>query len=365
MQKQFPTLYKKASTGAIWSWRIFVTDSTIHEQWGIDGGAQQTTTDLIKEGKNQGRSNATTPQEQAVAEAKSKWEKKVKSGYVESKKDAEKGKNELGGYPPMLAKSAADIHEKYLTFPCYIQPKLDGLRCVSTLDGQYSRTRKPLNFPHIQKEIDRIRKEYPELAQAEFDGEIYLHKMSDNFQDLMSIARKENHPQQHILEYHVYDIIDDSKSFTDRYVKPFSKLKLSGPVKVVPTFLCKNQEEVDALEQRFIEEGYEGAMRRTDAPYEFKRSANLLKIKRFEDSEFEVLGIEEGRGKLAGHAGALKFKTKKGIDFNAKPAMPDSMLKQIFENPKKYMGLQATIKYQGVSNDGVPRFPVVKDFRED
>jgi DNA ligase-1 len=238
-------------------------------------------------------------EEQAVAEAKSKWEKKVKSGYVESKKDAEKGKNELGGYPPMLAKSAADIHEKYLTFPCYIQPKLDGLRCVSTLDGQYSRTRKPLNFPHIQKEIDRIRKEYPELAQAEFDGEIYLHKMSDNFQDLMSIARKENHPQQHILEYHVYDIIDDSKSFTDRYVKPFSKLKLSGPVKVVPTFLCKNQEEVDALEQRFIEEGYEGAMRRTDAPYEFKRSANLLKIKRFEDSEFEVLGIEEGRGKLA------------------------------------------------------------------
>jgi DNA ligase-1 len=125
--------------------------------------------------------------------------------------------------------------------------------------------------------------------------------------------------------------------------------------------VCYDQEQVDAAEQRFVEEGYEGAMRRADLPYEFKRSFNLLKIKRFEDSEFEILDIIEGRGKLTGHAGSLKFHTAEGREFYAKPALPDTMLREIFERPDDYLHRQATVKYQGKSNDGIPRFPVVKD----
>lgn len=355
------TLYKKSATGALWQWRTWSNGATKYEEWGQCGGKLQTSEDTVREGKNLGKANATTPETQAHAELVSAWEHKIKSGYVESREDALAGKTALGGYAPMLAKSAADVHSKYLTFPCYVQPKFDGMRCQSPLDGLYSRTRKPLNFPHIAAEIARIRQTYRWLANAEFDGELYLHKFSANFQDLMSICRKENHPQQHIIEYWVYDIIDPARNFSDRY-GAFAQIDdLTGPVKVVPTILCENQEQVDAAEQRFVEEGYEGAMRRSDAPYEFKRSANLLKIKRFQDEEFEIIDIIEGRGKLTGHAGSLKFATAEGKEFFAKPALPDLMLHEIFNRPNDLLHRQATVKYQGKSNDGIPRFPVVKD----
>lgn len=358
---KFSKLYKVSSTGALWEWSIEVEGSNITERWGVVGGKIQATTNIIREGKNLGRSNATTPETQALAEASSAWQHKVDRGYVPSQDDAMAGVNELGGVPPMLAKSFSDIHPKYIRFPAFVQPKLDGMRCVSALDGQFSRSRKPLNFPHIAEEIERLRQAHPELSNAEFDGELYLHRLSDNFQKLMSICRKENHPEQHLIEYWVYDIIDPNKPFSERF-SFFESLELTGCVKVVPTVVCYNQADVDNAEARFVNEGYEGAMFRVDEPYEFKRSANLLKIKQFQDEEFEVKGILEGRGKLMGHAGALLFEAD-GKEFSAKPAMPDSVLREIFLDPDRYIGVQATVKYQGKSADGIPRFPVVKDFR--
>lgn len=216
------TLYKKSATGALWTWRTWSNDATKYEEWGQEGGKLQRSEDTVREGKNLGKANATTPETQARAEIVSAWEHKIKAGYVESRDDALAGKTALGGYAPMLAKSVDDIHPKYLTFPCYVQPKFDGMRCQAPLDGLYSRTRKPLKFPHIEAEVARIRKEYRWLANAEFDGELYLHRFaaSDHakriaaeraaeaggsadpdlayaaqlqvgFQDLMSICRKE------------------------------------------------------------------------------------------------------------------------------------------------------------------------------
>ena len=83
MTKTFPTLFKKTSTGADQCWSIEVVGNTIISRWGQVGGAQQSTTDTIAEGKNGGRANATTPEAQAVLEAQSQWEKKLKRGYVQ------------------------------------------------------------------------------------------------------------------------------------------------------------------------------------------------------------------------------------------------------------------------------------------
>lgn len=357
----FPTLFKRGATGAVWQWSITVNGPTKVEEWGIVGGAMQRTFDTVMSGKNLGKVNATTPETQAEAEARSAWEHKIKSGYVDSYSRAEAGESDLGGYPPMLAKVAEEAHPKYLTFPCYVQPKLDGMRCQATHTGLYSRTRKALQFPHIEAALAVLALDNPEFAHLEFDGELYLHRYADNFQELMSICRKANHPRQHTIEYWIYDIIDPVRPFSERS-QILQDLKVAGhPIVIVPTVLCHNQADVDAAEARFVEEGYEGAMRRSDTPYEFKRSFNLLKIKRFQDSEFTILDVIEGRGKLAGHAGALKFETQGGEYFYAKPAMPDSTLRHIFVHPGEFIGRQATVKYQGVSADGIPRFPVVKD----
>ena len=79
----FSTLYKKTNTGAIQSWTVSVDDTRIITYHGQHMGKLQKTEDTIKEGKNAGRANATTAQEQANAEAKAKWEKQKKKGYVE------------------------------------------------------------------------------------------------------------------------------------------------------------------------------------------------------------------------------------------------------------------------------------------
>lgn len=122
-----PTLYKRTSTGAIQQWTIAVDDATITTTYGQVGGAMQTTTDVITDGKNIGRSNATTPQQQAHAEAAAQHEKKRKAGYVVDLATAQRGDVDTtvieGGVLPMLAKVWEDRADK-VTFPVAVQPKL-------------------------------------------------------------------------------------------------------------------------------------------------------------------------------------------------------------------------------------------------
>src|ERR1700677_1554291 len=134
-----PPLFKKTSTGAIQKWEIGVDDTTIITWWGQIDGATQETRDLITEGKNAGRSNETTVTQQAVAEAKAKWEKQLKKGYVKTAEDAEAGTvDEIieGGIVPMLA-FPFDKQGHKLKYPLYGNPKLDGTRCIAMVkDGK-------------------------------------------------------------------------------------------------------------------------------------------------------------------------------------------------------------------------------------
>ena len=95
------------------------------------------------------------------------------------------------------------------------------------------------------------------------------------------------------------------------------------------------------------------------------RSYDLLKIKEFIDEEFPVIGVEEGRGKLLGHA-IFVCKTKDGVEFRAKLKGKQEDLKKYFERPDLAINRQLTVKHQGYTNSNrVPRFPVAMRFRED
>lgn len=423
---KLPTLYKKTSTGAIQFWEIedvpqhtSCGDASIivtrYGQLGTD--SPQTTQDLIGEGKNVGKKNATTAVQQAALEAQAKWEKQKKKGYVDSLEGAQADElDDLieGGIVPMLAHSYVDViydmrpgHEldppqyirtkesKKIKFPALMQPKLDGIRCTANLkNGKctlWTRTRKPItSMPHINRAIENG---FPSLlanVELVLDGELYNHSLkksatvqeveieegtisrsaSDvNFEKIVSLVRQEEPGEGHeVIQYHVYDIPNDKvfsqRATAIRYIK--SNWFPNGELQKVDTVQVNSDEEAMAMFEQWRKEGYEGAMiRNMDSKYVNKRSYDLQKLKEFNDAEFEIIGIEEGRGKLTGHVGSFVCRTGDGKEFLAKMSGDTDLLKDYFEDHSLWKGKQLTVRYQGLTGaNGVPRFPIGIAFRD-
>lgn len=382
-----PTLYKKTSTGAIQFWTIESRPVvrkhgdgsfealpglivTTYGQVGTE--SPQVTEDVIKAGKNVGRKNETSATEQAQTEAKAKWEKQLKKGYVESIDAAQAGEVDAlieGGIVPMLAQSFAK-HGHKIVFPCYAQPKLDGIRCIAILrDGKcnlWSRTRKLITgVPHISSAIEKAFNE-----DVILDGELYRHEFKSQFEKIVSFVRQEvPAPGHEVVQYHVYDLPSEepfSKRATKlRYVK--SSWFPNNEVVKVETMSVADDSQAAELFEMWQAQGYEGAMlRNSDGLYVNKRSMDLQKMKEFDDAEFEIIGAEEGRGKLAGHIGAFICRDSEGRQFLAKMAGDTARLGDYFRNSESYMGKLLTVQYQGLTGaNGVPRFPVGLRIRDE
>ena len=366
-----PTLYKKTSTGAIQKWTIDVEPTPngiygrICTEYGQVGGVMQRTYDILQAGKNEGRKNATTALQQAEAEAKAKWEKQKKKGYVETVAMAKDGELDAlieGGIVPMLAHGYKD-HAHKIKYPAYVQPKLDGIRCIAILKGGkctlWSRTRKPITgVPHIARAIEAAFSE-----DIVLDGELYHHDFKANFEKIVSFVRQETPSKGHeVVQYHVYDLPFD-EVFSQRATK-LRYMKNSwfpkGEIVKVETVQVADEAEAMTYFEQWRKEGYEGAMiRNAEGKYVNKRSYDLLKVKEFDDAEFEIIGIEEGRGKLSGHVGAFKLKNSGGQEFLAKMAGDTARLRDYFKDHSLWQGKKLTVKYQGLTGaNGVPRFPV-------
>lgn len=376
----FPTLYKKTNTGALQFWTISVYEDSDHsiayiietEYGQVGTDSPQTTFDHIYEGKNVGKANETSVKEQAEAEAKAKHEKQRKKGYVDSLEAAQNGElDDLieGGIVPMLAHTF-EKQGKKIKYPCYVQPKLDGIRCIAILkDGVctlWSRTRKPVNsLPHIIEEIENNFKE-----DIILDGELYSEEFKDNFEHIVHLVRQlEPDPRHMDVQYHIYDTVND-KSFDQRTLK--LNKKFASPtspnfkyLRLVETNMVEDESQVPDFYNDFKSEGFEGAMLRNAASlYVNKRSSDLIKVKSMQDEEFEIVGIEEGRGKLSGHVGAFVCKMDEGMEFKAKMSGSTEKLKEYFEDHKLWRGKLLTVQFQDLTSYGIPRFPVGLRIRE-
>lgn len=385
--KKFPRLFKRTNTGALQYWDIFVQEKdggaltaltgnkvgeivTIYGQLGTT--SPQRTSDTVAEGKNLGKVNATTAFQQASKEAQSKWEKQKKKGYVETEEAARAQEVDsdlvAGGLFPMLAQSFAK-HAKKIAWPCYVQPKFDGHRCIAIVSGGkatlWSRTRKPItSAPHIIAELEA------NFTDIILDGELYNHKFHNNFEELASLIRQEVPAEGHEqIQYHVYDMVSD-KTFAERNDELFAALSQVDMNILVPvqTAMAADETEVTALFTQLRAAGYEGVMLRNGAGLyaQNKRSYDLQKVKEFEDAEFQIAGVEEGRGRLAGHVGAFLCLTKDGQEFKAKMSGALDNLKKLFENESLWKGKLLTVQFQGLTGaNGVPRFPVGLRIREE
>ena len=356
-----PKLFKKTATGATQEWQIFFENGEYYTVSGQTDGKKITNTPTRCKGKNVGKKNETTADAQAEFEARAKWQKKRDEGYIDDV-DALDGAMPLR-YDPMLAKDYSDYADK-LEFPVYNQPKLDGLRCVVTRQGVYSRQWKPFaTLQHIRDALQPTFDKYPELLAV--DGEMYSHKLKDKFEEIVSIVKQPKASAADIekckksIQYHVYDIVTKGNIDFKQRRADYNYLvtEINSPYITAVTTLCAgNQEELDKAYQEYMSEGYEGQMIRTwNSLYQHKRTKDLLKRKDFHENEYEIVGYKEGKGSREGCI-ILRLAMSDGKEFDSVPVGGIEYQKRLWARRLDILGMQATVKYQNLSSDGIPRF---------
>jgi DNA ligase-1 len=356
-------LYKRDSKGKIRIWTVEVGYNNegvagIRSISGLVNGEKVTSVWNMSRAKNVGRANATTAKGQAEFEAQAQWTKKADKEYFAKKKDVDS--YEL--FKPMLAHDFT----KTPVESGYTQPKLDGIRCVVDKNGMHTRGGKPINScPHIWESVKHIIKANPNIV---LDGELYNHKLKADFQKIISLVRKVKcRPEEiaesaELVEYHIYDMFDrndEDMVFTDRS-QWLADNVAGNKIVLVKTTKCKDIAKIDKMYGKYTEAGFEGQMVRQNNKYECKRSKGLLKRKEFITEEFDVVGVEEGQGAWTGYAKKFTLKLPDGRTFSSGVRGSQAQLKALLKAKQKPDW--ATCRFFELSNDGVPRFPVVIDY---
>lgn len=365
----FPPLFHKAKTGATHDWTVWAEGDQVFTSHGTLGGLHQNSAKRCT-GKNIGRSNETTPEAQAIAEAQSMHTHKLERKYSLTLADAQE---EL--FLPMLAHPIEKA--KKVVFPAHAQAKLDGVRCLAYWnDGKIelmSRSGKPYTVPHIQEQLAKMLP--PDTV---LDGELY--KLGLSCQTVTSLVKRIQ-PRTLEIDYNIYDMPtyagDDSLPWERRQqalyllmnpVMPDASKALHEDcfsLVLVKTEDCESMEALKAFERECVEKGYEGAMYRSfDGLYEWGyRSKSLLKVKSFEDHEYTVVDARQGEGKMEGCV-VWRCTTKDGKEFDVSMACTMAERARYYKERQKYIWKDLTVKHFGLTDDGVPRFPVGKLFRD-
>jgi len=394
------TIYKFASTGKVWEWRTWVEDNgthaVIHTLAGQQGMKQTSTEVPIWEGKNIGKANETSPYEQAVSQALSKMEKKLKGEYRYDVRDAAKGELK-GGKAPMLAQKlnitgddkndGKTIQKMGIEFDVVgLEPKLDGLRSLIKIDEDniQIRTRTGKVFqpiPHVEYDARQAYIDNNLSGEHEWDGELYTTEIS--FSKISGALRKEKKTPEHLhnlqfVKFHIYDIMNDD-GYSERYkliTKFFGAHESPKYANIQPIEyheVIATDEKLTEMMLDFINRGNEGMMlRRLDVPYENKRSWSLCKYKFFEEEEFVLADVlEDARG---GFSSQVALKTTPYIDRDGKEKdtfnagiknMTHAECAELFINKANYIGKQVTIQFQELTDYGVPLFGKMKGVRID
>jgi DNA ligase-1 len=258
---------------------------------------------------------------------------------------------------PMLAHDFKKQGHRML-FPCYGQPKLDGFRCLFHSEiGFWSRGGKPfdacVDLSHLQFDTQG----------HTIDGELMLPK-GYTFQQTCQAIKKQR-DETALLEFHIFDVVLDRGFQTRRKCLASMVPLFPRKAKLVPTFEVTNREHAAELMAQLTEQGHEGLMLRSPlGEYEIgQRSASLQKYKEFLDEEFAIVDVIEGVGREEG--AAIFVCQGAGGRFNVRPKGDYGTRQEWFRNKNALVGRQLTVRYQNLTDDGLPRFPVGIALRED
>jgi DNA ligase-1 len=403
---KLPTLYKRTKSGDIQFWEMSSHKgmeplSTTECQGLIKKVSGKLGTvkplvhqEVVPKGKNIGKANETTPWKQAELQARSDWDKKRDEGYKSLNdlglKEDEKGgwstdtaeakyygtlyialqerlpqfnSDASGNVKPMLAQT---YKEGKVKFPAFVQPKLDGVRCLMavTVEKHKAGTNYTIDFlsrsGKVYETLSHIEEAVRENGPSEsfiLDGEIYSEELT--FQGILKAVKKQR-PESEKLHFRAYDIVMEGP-MTERLQKMMELVTSLGTSSIafVSTMKVTSHTELQSLHDGFVELGYEGAMLRTfTGTYgQGQRSSDLLKVKMFQEEEFEFVNWTHGQRPEDLIA---VCKTKEGKEFRAKMMGNVVEKKEMEENTP----MKITVKYFELTEDRIPRFPIGKAVRD-
>ncbi len=282
---------------------------------------------------------------------------------------------------PMLAYPVSDKPIPYENEQVFIQPKLDGVRCVIQREKYgdkawviraYSRTGKQwLNIQHIIDELQPFFKKYPDVV---LDGELYNHDLRDDFEKIISLVRKQKptpvdrHEAKLLTQFHCYDMyspdFDHNFNIRDEFIMNTidNKFKYTHTVE---TTQCFTEGDAKEFHTENLELGYEGSIIRLNTKYQQKRSHSLRKFKDFSDAEATIVGYLDGKGKRTGTLGKFIMQDDEGNEFGCPPGKGFTYkdLADMLSNIHKYIGQRATFTFFERTKAGSYRHPLFKCIR--
>ncbi len=261
-------------------------------------------------------------------------------------------------------------------YPAYIQPKLDGVRCLFTKDGAFSRAGNQfMNVEHIEYDLKPVFNRYPNLI---LDGELYNHGLKDDFNKIISLVKKKKPTKDDKIEaaqqvqYHMYDVASfPNSTYTWRMgfihrLTDSSVVRTSNCLVIIDTKVALDLDEAVSLHQKNLKLGYEGSIYRTqDGYYKGTRSWDLMKFKDFHDDEAVIVGYEIGKGKRQGTLGKFIMQDDEGVEFGCPPGKGYDYkdLAGMLDNINDYIGQRATFTYFQRTQAGSYRHPLYKCLR--
>lgn len=398
------TLYKRDKKGKVRAWTI---EHDAVSYWTISGihpdGKMTKTAPTFVEQKNVGKANETSLEQQVLNEVASKIQYQIDQGFTYDIPTEEKR------FEVSLANKYQDrIEKNKLDFPYFVEPKLDGVRCyIKMVDGvirMFSRKHKEfVACPHIAAN-EFVQKFFEMYPDAILDGELYNHKLKDDFNKIVSLVKKTKPKAEDLeesaklVQYHCFDSYYPSEPqllYTERKTRLLNILQqnnwvghhlydvnkgsfylvgvgwvhyFGGGWKLQLPFETNSEHTIELSINRCVENGYEGIMLKKDVPYFFGRSFDMLKYKKFFDKEFKIVDFEEGNGNLVGIAAAVICETEDGQTFKAGVMGTQDYARDLFTNKDLYKGNMATIVYQALTpmkdgKGGVPRFGKMREIR--
>ncbi len=382
----FPKLYQLNNNHKIYEWSVRIEQSSgdsydiITEHGEKDGN-------MVPHIKNidKGKAKRSVLQ-QAILEAESKWKnKKEKDLYCETVSMTEQNVEETSIVRPMLANTFSfDAYQKggrgfKISFPAYVQQKLDGIRCISYMkDGQVVlESRKGIAFQNFEMLRNQLRDVFAQLPNTMYlDGELYTDRVDfETLSGMVRLTEKKlkvgDRERINGIEYHVYDFVDTARlglTYQQRHEMIETLFQRHGDkslLKKVPTHIASKLEDVKTMHDTFVQQGYEGIMiREMSGVYEVqKRSKYLQKYKEFFEEEFKIVGFHEGTGDMKGCV-IWDCENKEGKIFAVVPKGTFETKREYYQNGAKYVNKLLTVIYQELTADGVPRFPIGKGIRD-
>ena len=279
----------------------------------------------------------------------------------------------------MLAYPVSDKPIDY-TKPTFIQPKLDGVRCLIQAEftnvfkdlkvKAYSRTGKEWkNINHILQSLVPFFNKYPDVI---LDGELYNHVLRDDFEKIISLVRKQKPTREDmsearkLVQFHCYDIVDETLPFSQRNDFILKAVYNNYDyVKVLPCITVNSHDNAIAQHKINLKAGFEGSILRSDNKYQCKRSHALRKFKDFSDAEATIVGYLDGKGKRTGTLGKFIMQDDNGVEFGCPPGKGYNykQLATMLENIGDYIGQRATFTFFERTKAGSYRHPLFKCIR--